>query len=98
MRCQARFDTESTRRKGPTVAVETEEFLAMVGRMIRAAGRRVGEADEVELAALLDLQRTLDEATAAAVRGQRARGESWAYIARATGRTRQAAQMRWGDK
>lgn len=78
------------------MAVETLDYLAMLGRLIRAAGRRVADADEVELSALLDLRAEFDTAIQAAVDGMRSRGCSWAYIAQATGTTRQAAQMRWG--
>lgn len=79
-------------------SVETLPFIAAVGRMIRAAGRRVGDADEHELAALLNLRSVLDEAIDSAVHGQLAIGRSWADIARGTGHTRQAAHERWGRK
>lgn len=78
------------------MAVETSEYLKAAKRFIRAAGRRVAEADEVELAELLELQATLDEAVQTAVDGIRSRGMSWAYIAAATGTSRQAAFQRWG--
>nr|WP_274637088.1 hypothetical protein [Microbacterium bovistercoris] len=66
--------------------------------MLRAAGRRVGDADEVELGMLLELRHDLDNAIAEAVRAQRDRGASWSFIASATGTSRQAAQQRWGEK
>lgn len=78
------------------MSVETGAYLAMLRRMIRAAGRRVGDADEVELAELLQLRGDLDEAIAAAVEGQRSIGRSWASIALAAGVSRQAAWERWG--
>jgi uncharacterized protein with PIN domain len=78
------------------MAVETSDYLKAAKRFIRAAGRRVADADEVELAELLTLQATLDEAIQTAVDGIRDRGMSWAYIATATGTTRQAAYQRWG--
>lgn len=78
------------------MSVETIPYLAAAKRFIRAAGRRVADADEIELAELLTLQTTLDEAIQTAVDGIRSRGESWAYIATATGTTRQAAFQRWG--
>lgn len=84
-----------SRKRGP---VETGEYLSAARRFIRAAGRRVADADEVELAGLLSLQADLDEAVQAAVKGMRDRGMSWAYVARATGTTRQAAQQRWGKR
>lgn len=77
---------------------ETSEWLTMLRRMIAAAGRRVADADEVELGMLLGLHHDLENAIAEAVSGQRARGRSWAYIASAMGITRQAAQQRWGEK
>lgn len=83
-----------SRRKGP---VETPEYLAMVGRMIRAAGRRVADADDVDLADMARLRDELDAAIAAAVTGQRSKhGRSWADVARPFGITKQAAQQRWG--
>lgn len=80
------------------MAVETIEYLAAARRFIRAAGRRVADADEVELGELIGLHAVLDEAIDTAVAGMRGRGLSWAYIARATGTTRQAAFQRWGRK
>lgn len=80
------------------MAVETMDYLQAAKRFIRAAGRRVADADEVELRELLALQEVFDEAVSTAVDGMRARGLSWAYIASATGTTRQAAFQRWGRK
>lgn len=78
-------------------AKDTTEFIGVIRQFLRAAGRRVAEADEWELAELLSLETDLADAIQAAVDGQRANyGKSWAMIAAATGRTRQAAQMRWG--
>lgn len=80
------------------MTVETTEYLAMLRRMIAAAGRRTREGDEIELRQLIDLTDHLTRAIHEAVTGQRALGRSWAYIATATatGTTRQAAQQRWG--
>ena len=75
---------------------ETSEYAGMVRRVIRAHGRRVADADDVDLAELVGMQAVLDDAVQEAVDGMRARGESWAYIGRALGTTRQAAQMRYG--
>lgn len=72
------------------------EYLGMVRRIIRAAGRRVGDADEPELAELIRLRDELESAIADAVQGQRATGRSWAAIAYATKTTRQAAFQRYG--
>lgn len=78
------------------MAVETTEFLQAARRFIRAAGKRCAAADDFELAELLSLQADLDAAVAVAVAGIRERGASWAYIAGATGTSRQAAYQRWG--
>jgi DNA-directed RNA polymerase specialized sigma24 family protein len=88
--------TVPNRRKRRRVSVETLEYLAAARRFIRAAGRRVAESDEHELEALLHLSNDLAEAIQTAVDGQRAHGKSWADIARATGKTSQAAHKRWG--
>lgn len=80
------------------MSVETMDYLAAAKRFIRAGGRRVGQADEVELRELLSLQDVLDEAIREAIVSQRRNGQSWAYIALATGTSRQAAFQRWGGK
>lgn len=78
------------------MSVETPEFGKAVQRMIRAYGRRVADADEVDLGQMLALREEVEGAIAAAVAGQRRRGRSWAYIARGLGTTRQAAFKRYG--
>lgn len=77
---------------------ETPEYAAFVRRSIRAHGRRVGDADPEDLADLLDMRNTLDEAISEAVEGQRRNGFSWSAIARGLGTTRQAAQQRFGER
>lgn len=74
-------------------------YLAMLARMIRRAGVRVAETgDEVELRDLLALEDTYRAAVQTAVDGMKARGRSWAYIAQATGYSREAAYKKWGRK
>jgi hypothetical protein len=90
--------TVRRRSKRPKRDVETMDYLGAARRFIRAAGRRVGECDEYELRALLDLAGDLDAAIAEAVAGQKAHGKSWAGIAVATHTTREAAYQRWGKK
>ncbi len=87
--------TPRRRSKRARKSVEALEFIGAVRRFLRAAGERVAESDEPELKALLALQGDLDEAIAIAVQGQRSVGRSWAYIALATGTTRQAAFQKW---
>lgn len=78
------------------MSVETGEFLAMVRRMLRAAGRRVAEADEVELSDLAALRSDVDEVIATAVASWRSQGRSWATIGEALGISKQGAQQRYG--
>ncbi|MFT4299307.1 MAG: helix-turn-helix domain-containing protein [Aeromicrobium sp.] len=55
----------------------------------------MASGDEADLADLLGLRATVEEAIETAVLGLRAQGHSWAYIAAGLGVTRQAAQMRY---
>jgi hypothetical protein len=80
------------------MAVETMDYLSMVRRMIRAAGKRVAWADEPELRELVDMRKHLDEAIQHAVERQRDRGVTWQRIGDALGITRQAAQERFKVK
>lgn len=95
-----RKDDNGKRRvigKSSTRQRETPDFGKMVARMLRSYGRRVANADEVDLAQMLEMRAELDRAIVAAVHGQRTiYKRSWAYIAEGAGITRQAAQQRWG--
>lgn len=82
------------RRKGEPM--EATEFASMMRRLIKSYGRRVGEADYVDLAELVEVQAALDEALVAAVQAMRDRGVAWSTIALALGTSRQAAQQRFG--
>lgn len=75
---------------------ETPEYAAMVERMVRAYGRRVGSGDYPDLARMLEVRAVFDAAIADAVTGQRAAGFSWSMIAIGLGVTRQSAQERYG--
>ena len=77
---------------------ETLEYLAAARRFIRAAGKRVADADEFELAELVALRQELEAAVVVAVHGQRSYGRSWAYIGAALGMKRQSAQERYGER
>ena len=77
---------------------EIPEYAGMVRRVIRAHGRRVGDADPEDLEGLVEMREVVDEAISDAVRGLRAGGCSWAQIARGLGTTRQAAQQRFGER
>lgn len=76
--------------------VETSEWLGMLARMIRAAGKRVGQADEHELALLVGMRGELEEAIRIAIAGQRSTGRSWDYVGRALGMSRQGARKQYG--
>jgi hypothetical protein len=78
--------------------VETPDYVGFAARVIRAAGRRVGQGDDWELAELLSLRAEVEDAIAAAVTGQRAQGHSWAYIAEGLGVTRQTAYERYSKR
>lgn len=77
------------------MSVETPEFAAMVARMVRALGRRVGEGDPVDLLELTALYGELDAALRAAVAEQRETGFSWGEIAAGLGVSRQTAHQRF---
>lgn len=68
----------------------------MIGRMITAAGRRVGGYDPDQLARLVGLHRTLDGAVVEAVAGQRAAGVTWRSIGEALGVTKEAVIQAYG--
>lgn len=76
---------------------DTDEYAAMLRRMIRAFGRRVGDGDPDDLAELVALRGELEAVISQAVKAQRATsGYSWADVARGLGTSRQAAQERYG--
>jgi len=77
--------------------VETSEWLGMLSRMIRAAGKRVADADEHELARLVGMRDELERAIRVAVAGQRQIGRSWDHVGRALGISRQGAFKRYGQ-
>jgi hypothetical protein len=69
----------------------------MLGRLIRAYGKRVADADELDLAEMIELRGVLEDAITSAVLGQRETyGRSWAWVAAGLGVTRQAAYQRYG--
>lgn len=94
----APVQTPKPARKRPLRARETPEYLDMVHRLIRTAGKRAADGDEPELAALLALYAKLDAAVVVAIDGQRERGASWDAIGRAAGVTRSTAFERFGPK
>lgn len=77
---------------------DTTAYLKYLRRIVRAAGRRVSEADPEDLRALIEIRHDLDEAIQLAVDGLRESGITWQSIGEATGTTRQAALMKWGRR
>jgi hypothetical protein len=75
--------------------VETSDYLAMLRRMVQAAGKRIAKADVEDLVALAQIQGDLDDALQTAVDGLRADGYTWETIGAAFGFTKQAAIKRW---
>lgn len=76
--------------------VENDKFLLMVGRMVKAAGRRVAAGDIESLGKLMDLQRSLDDTIGIAARALHDEGYSWTEIADRLGVSREAPRKRWG--
>lgn len=78
--------------------VETEDFGAMVRRMVKAYRRRVGEGpgDIASLRQLAELADEVDQAIRAAAQDLHDAGHSWTEIGDALGVSRQAARQRFG--
>lgn len=78
---------------------DNTDYMQMLHRMLRAAGRRVAYGDVEDLAQLLELSQVLDDVIASTISELRDhQGFSWAWIAEATRTTRQGAQQRWGRR
>jgi hypothetical protein len=84
----------TTTRRRRTRPTETPQFAAVVARMIRAHGRRVADADPIDLAELLALRDVLDAAIDEAGKAQRARF-SLGEIAEGLGVSKQYVSKRW---
>lgn len=82
----------------PKRVVETPEYAAFAGRILRACAARVADGDVEGLRCLVALRRELERAIASAVEGLRSErwGYSWAQIGDVLGTSRQAAQQRYG--
>lgn len=71
-----------------------EEVAGAARRMIRALGRRVGDADPIDLQLVLALRAEVDRAFLTALQGQAEAGFSHAEIAEGLGTSRQAVTKR----
>lgn len=79
--------------------IETPEYADMLGRMIRAYAKRVGDGDPVDLARMVELEKQFHAAVQAAVDGQRDAGFSWREIGeQGLGTTKQSAQITYGRR
>jgi hypothetical protein len=79
-------------------AVENSDFDSFARRILRAYARRVAAGDVEALRSLVELSSELEAVTRLAVVGLRRFPYSWGEIASRLGTTRQAAQMRYGDR
>jgi hypothetical protein len=86
------------RRKRAKRVVENPEYISFARRILRAYGRRVASGDVEALSALALFPSDVEAVTRQAVRGLREFGYSWSEIAARLGASRQAAQMRYGDR
>ena len=79
---------------------ENSEYLGFVRRVLTAYGRRVAAGDVEALRSLAALTAEVDAVTRLAVIGLRNKpySYSWSEIADRLGVSRQAAQMRYGDR
>jgi DNA-directed RNA polymerase specialized sigma24 family protein len=73
---------------------EAGEVAGAARRMIRALGRRVADADPIDLLLIVELRAEVEAAYLAAMRGQREAGFSYAEIAAGLGIRKQAVQQR----
>jgi len=74
--------------------VENDEYMAMLRRVIRTAGRRIAEGDVEALADLIKLHDELGDVIAHAAGELHARGYAWSEIAARTGTSLQAVRQR----
>lgn len=75
---------------------EAPDMGAFMGRTLRAMVRRAADGDQEVLSVLAALEQQLHDAQRDAAQQLHARGQSWTFIGRELGITRQAAQQRFG--
>jgi hypothetical protein len=92
--------TPKPRTKRSKREVENAKFDAFVRRILRAYARRVAAGDVEALASLSQLSSEVDAVCRLAVAGLRQQpySYSWSEIADRLGVTKQAAQMRYGER
>lgn len=72
-----------------------EDVLGAVQRFLRALATRTGDADEFELAELVGLRDSLEDAVVVAIAMQLRRGKSWASIGEGLGMTKGNAHRKY---
>lgn len=78
---------------------ETQDYVAMLSRMIRGLGKRVAAGDPADLAAAVQLQAQLDAVIRDSVAVMReTSGFSWQQLADELGTTKQGAQQKYGRR
>ena len=90
--------SKPVRAKRPKRSKDNFEFDAFTRRILKAYGQRVASGDIEALRCLVTLSAELDATLRLAVAGLRGASYTWDAIGEALGITRQAAQMRFGDK
>lgn len=80
-------------------ATETQDYIAMLSRMVRGLGRRVATGDPADLAAAVELHAQLDAVIRDAVQVMREdSGFSWQQLADELGTSKQAVQQKYGRR
>lgn len=77
---------------------DIDAYLAGCARMLRAAGRRVGQGTPEDLKALEQLHAQVEHALGVAAIGLREGGHTWQEIGDAMGFSKQAAIKRWNPQ
>lgn len=76
--------------------METPEYAAMMLRLVRRYGVRVGLGDPIDLTTMTEVRDAFDDAVQAAVDGLIAEGYSWREVGEALGVSKAAAWQRYG--
>ena len=77
---------------------DNTDFFKMLNRMIKAGGKRAGNADEHDLSDFANLKDSLEHNLYLAVQMQLEQGKSYSDIGQALGISRQAAHKRFSDQ
>jgi hypothetical protein len=78
-------------RQGGAAMTDNTKYLQIIERVVKAAAKRVGNADESDLAHFVSIRDLMDEQIKFAVELQRRDGKSWSDIGSTLGVSKQAA-------